>query len=172
MATYLETTAASEAAVAVDGLRGRRTPLFVRIRAAMPAVLVDLAYGRAIHGQVENLSVGGMFFRGADTVEVGTRVLCALIHEGVDGAEELYCGGTVVHRHDHGVGIAFDEVAPRAFMAISRMIAEAGCFRMRAVGPRCPAAPREPRDDRRGERRRPRPRKARMKRWEATHRAA
>lgn len=172
MATSVHTTAPPRAAESIDLMRSRRKPLFVRIRTNMPAVLVDLAYGRAIRGQVENVSVGGMFFRGADTLEVGTRVLCALIHEAPRGTEELYAGGTVIHRHDHGVGIAFDEVTPRAFAAIGRLIEEAGCFRMRAIEPRCPAAPRGPAGDRRVGRRRPRPRKARMRRWEAANRAA
>ncbi len=152
--------------VTVDGLRGRRVPLFVRIRAELPAVLIDLTYGHAVHGRVENLSVGGIFFRGADTLGEGARVLCALIVTKDGRTEEVYASGSVVHRHDHGVGVAFDEVTPRAFAVISEMIAEAGCFRMRPIEPRCPAAAESvPAGDRRGERKRPRPRKARLTRW-------
>ena len=168
MATRTQTTMAPDAVVAVGGLRDRQVPLFVRIRIDMAAVLVDLTYGHAIRGRVENLSVGGMFFRGADTLDAGTRVLCALVRQDARGSEELYANGTVVHRHDHGVGIAFDEVTPRAFAAISDMIAAAGCFRMRPIEPRCPAAGPE----RRGERKRPRARKARMTRWVEAHPAA
>jgi len=150
-------------------------PLFVRIRADLEAVLIDLTYGHAVHGRVENLSVGGMFFRGADTLEVGTRVLCALIVPRDGRAEELYASGTIVHRHDHGVGVGFDEVTPDAFLAISAIIADAGCFRMRPIEARCPgvAAPPPPElaAGARGGRKRPRPRKARMLRWAEAHRA-
>jgi len=170
MVTRTEFTA--DTAVAVDGLRDRRVPLFVRIRADMPAVLIDLTYGHALHGQVENLSVGGMFFRGADSLDAGARVLCALVVEQGGRPEEHYASGTVVHRHDHGVGIAFDEVTPGAFLAISQMIADAGCFRMHAIEPRCPTASPAPPDDRRGERKRPRPRKARMRKWHEARSAA
>lgn len=162
----------ADAVVAVEGLRDRRAPLFVRIRTDLEGVLIDLTYGHAVHGRVENLSVGGMFFRGADTLNEGTRVLCALIVTRAGRPEELYAAGTVVHRHDHGVGIAFDEVTPVAFLAISQMIADAGCFRMRPIEPRCSAAGPEPATDRRGERKRPRPRKARVMRWTEMHRAA
>jgi len=179
MGTRTETTTAPVPHVAVDGLRDRQVPLFVRIRADLPAVLVDLTFGHAVQGRLENLSVGGMFFRGADTLAVGARVLCALVVTENGRQEELYASGTVVHRHDHGVGIAFDEVTARAFTAISRMIADAGCFRMRPIEPCCPAAgPEPPRPGPKSpgdgcyERRRPRPRKARMNRWAATHTAA
>jgi hypothetical protein len=126
--------------VAVDALRDRQVPLFVRIRTDLEAVLIDLTFGNALHGRVENLTVGGMFFRGADSLEVGVRVLCALVVEPGARPKELYAAGTVVHRHDHGLGIAFDEVTPGAFLAISGMIAAAGCFRMRPIEPRCKAA--------------------------------
>lgn len=177
MATGTVATMAPVPDVAVDGLRDRKVPLFVRIRADLPAVLVDLTFGHAVQGRLENVSVGGMFFRGADTLAVGARVLCALVVEEGGRAEELYASGTVVHRHDHGVGIAFDHVTARAFAAISRMIADAGCFRMRPIEPRCPAAePAGPAgllaSGRRGERRRPRPRKARMNRWAAARAAS
>jgi hypothetical protein len=165
----------ADAAVTVTSLRDRRVPLFVRVRTDLEAVLIDLTYGRAIHGRVENVSVGGLLFRGADALAVGTRVLCALVVGWNGRTEEVYAAGTVVHRHDHGVGIAFDEVTPVAFQAISRMIADAGCFRMRPIEARCPSAEPAPApgptDARRGERKRPRPRKARMLRWAAARRA-
>lgn len=166
MATRTETTGVVDRAVPLEGLRGRTVPLFVRIRTDLEAVLVDLTYGHAFHGGVENLSVGGMFFRGADALDVGTRVLCGLIHAEGGRTEELYANGTVVHRRDHGVGIAFDEVTPRAFGVISDMIAAAGCFRMRPIEPACPAPAR---GERRGERKRPRPRQARLRRWHQAH---
>jgi PilZ domain len=167
MDTRTETTMAAAGGVVLDGLRGRQTPLFVRIRTDMPAVLVDLVYGNSIRGRVQNLSAGGMFFRGADSLEVGARLMCALIRTDGEFQDELYVSGTVVHRQTHGVGIAFDEVTPGAFIAISDIIAAAGCFRLNAVEPRWPAHP-----ERRAERKRPRPRKARMNRWNAALRAA
>jgi len=131
MAGWTETTISPEAPAAVGGLRERRLPLFVRIRTDMPAVLVDLTSGRAVHGRVENLSVGGMYFGGPDTLEVGARVLCALIRKDGEYQDEFYTNGTVMHRHGHGVGIAFGEVTPFAFTVISEMIEAAGCFQVR-----------------------------------------
>lgn len=133
MGTRTEMTMRTGAAVAVDGLRGRRTPLFVRIRTDMAAVLVDLGCGDSIRGRVHNLSVGGMFFSGRDAPEVGAHVLCALVWADGGYQNEFHANGTVVHRDGHGVGIAFEEVTPQAFTVISDIIADAGCFRMRSV---------------------------------------
>jgi hypothetical protein len=123
-------TIALEASTAVSDLWERRTPLFVRIRTDMPAALVDLTSGHAIHGRVENVSIGGMYFTGTDTLEVGERVLCALIRTDGEYQDEFYTNGTVVHRHAHGVGIAFDGVTPFAFTVISEMVEAAGCFQV------------------------------------------
>lgn len=133
MGTRTEMTMRPDNAMAVDGLRGRRTPLFVRIRSDMAAVLVDLTCGDSIRGRVHNLSVGGMFFSGADALQVGARVLCALVWADGGYQNEFHANGTVVHRGGHGVGIAFEEVTPQAFTVISDIIADAGCFRMGSV---------------------------------------
>lgn len=141
--------------VALAGLRDRSAPLFTRVAVDLACVLIDLTYGHVIRGRAADLSVGGMFVRGADSVPVGGRVLCALVRGTGAKAEELYASGTVVHRTRGGVGIAFDEVTPRAFLAIGEMIALGGGLRLKPVG-HPPVTP---------VRRRPRLRRARLQGW-------
>lgn len=131
MVVWLDPTISTDGAVAADGLQERRAPRFVRISSQLPAVLVDATSGRAVHGRVENLGVGGMYFSGTDALEVGAHVLCALIR--TDGAyqDEFHTNGTVVHRNGHGVGIAFEEVTPFAFTLIHELMEAEGCFSVR-----------------------------------------
>jgi hypothetical protein len=167
MATRTDTLNVPAETLATNRLRGRQTPLFARIQVDILAVLVDLTNGNAIHGRVENLSVGGMFFRGTDSLDVGTRVLCTLIRTDGEYQDELYTNGTVVHRHSHGVGVAFDEVTPRAFAAISDIIATGLRSRSHNHEPCWPVA-----SECRGERPRRHARNARMTKWHVAIRAA
>jgi hypothetical protein len=120
--------ASVQAAPAEAGPRPR--PRFARIGTDIPAVLVDPARGAARQGRVENLAVGGMYFHGADGPEVGTRVLCALIRWDGDYEDQFDIGGTVAHRRDQGIGIAFDRVTPFGFVVISEMVEAAGRFQV------------------------------------------
>jgi hypothetical protein len=146
--------------VAVAELEDRTAPLFLRVAVDLPCLLIDLTYGHVVRGRVVNLSVGGMLLCGADSVPVGERVLCALVREADGRSEELYANGTVVHHAGGCVGIAFDEVTPRAFVAIGEMIAAGGGLDLQPVG-HPPVTPI---------RRRPRGRRARLVAWRA-HRA-
>jgi hypothetical protein len=148
-------------AVRVDGFDDRTAPLFTRVAVDLPCVLIELTYGNVIRGRVLNLSLGGMLFGGADSIETGTRVLCALVRGTGEHAEELYAAGTVTHRTAGGVGIAFDEVTPRAFIAIGEMIGEGGNLHLKAIWPRHEAP-----------RRHARPRRARLRAWTDARKAA
>lgn len=141
MGMRTETAREACAAAAVNGPAGRRTPLFVRARTDMAAVLVDPACGDTIRGRVDNLSVGGMFFRGAATPAEGACLECTLVWEDGGYRNEFHANGTVVHRRGHGVGIAFEAVTPLAFTVISDIIAEARCAHVRPAGRRRRAVP-------------------------------
>ena len=118
---------------ALSTLRGRKVPLFVRIKTHLPATLIHLADGTTRFGRVTDLSVGGMFLTTRDPLPVGAKVFCCLLQQTAATTRELYAGGSVVHRNPDGMGIAFDRLTPEAFNAISDMIAASGCFLMRAI---------------------------------------
>jgi len=153
--TNIETFPEAPPTVALAGFHDRTAPLFTRVAVDLPCVLIDLTYGHVVRGRVANLSLGGMRFQNADSLAVGARVLCALVQGAGAGAEELYASGTVAHRTGGAIGIAFDEVTPRAFVAIGEMIAAGGGLHLKAIGPQ-PVTPI---------RRRPRPRRARVRAW-------
>lgn len=141
MGTWFQTATAPSARGPAAGLRGQRSPRFVRVRTDMVAVLMDPARRGAIRGRVDNLSIGGMFFRGADAPRVGTRLECALIWEGAGYRNEFHANGTVVHRRHGGVGIAFEGVTPLGFNVLSDVVPDAAGFRTQAVPRRGPEVP-------------------------------
>jgi len=129
-----------EPAAGITSLRERREPLFVRISVNLPGVLVSVPAGRTIPGWIENISVGGMYFRAEDPIAVGTELYCILVEaDGTEG-EELFAAGRVVHRDERGFGIAFEKLTPTAFNAISAMIAASGVCLLRVPSARAEGA--------------------------------
>lgn len=78
--------------------------------------------GRTINGEVENLSINGMFLKTAEDLQIGKEVEVSIYLSGTTSELSLKINGVIVRKDERGIAIKFSQIGFDSYVHLKNVI--------------------------------------------------